>query len=146
VQLGVGLPDESSEGAGLGGEFLDTVESRGLDLGSRDPPPTLLPVILVQSRALDHWAYQGGVKLDFSRPGKPTDNAHIEAFNGRFRQECLSQHWFLDLNDARRVVEAWREDYNNHRPHGALNRQIPVEYLAGRTYEPDRRRLQKLRV
>ena len=98
------------------------------------------------SRALDHWAYQGGVKLDFSRPGKPTDNAHIEAFNGRFRQECLSQHWFLDLADARRVVESWRDDYNNHRPHGALNNQTPVEYLTGGYYEPDRRRLQKLRA
>jgi putative transposase len=98
------------------------------------------------SRALDRWAYQNRVKLDFSRPGKPTDNAHIEAFNGRFRQECLSQHWFLDLADARKIVEIWREDYNNHRPHGALDNKTPVEYLTGGYYEPDRRRLQKLRA
>jgi len=64
------------------------------------------------SRSLDLWAYFNGVKLDFSRPGKPTDNAVIESFNGRLREECLSQHWFLSLDEARRLTEAWREDYN----------------------------------
>ena len=59
------------------------------------------------------------------------DNAHIEAFNGRFRQECLSQHWFLDLGDARGTVDAWREDYNNHRPHSALGQVPPAEFRAG---------------
>ncbi len=98
------------------------------------------------SRALDHWAYQNRVKIDFTRPGKPTDNAHIEAFNARLRQECLSQHWFLGLADARKTVEAWREDYNNHRPHSALGNQTPVEYRTGGRFEPDRRRLQNLRA
>ncbi len=98
------------------------------------------------SRVMDHWAYQNRVKLDFSRPGKPTDNAHIEAFNGRFRQECLSQHWFLDLIDARRTVNSWREDYNNHRPHSALDNRTPVGYRLGGHFVPDRRRLQKLRA
>jgi putative transposase len=98
------------------------------------------------SRALDHWAYQNRVRLDFTRPGKPTDNAHIESFNGRLRQECLSQHWFLGLADARRTIELWREDYNNHRPHSALENRIPLQYRRGGYYVPDRDRLQKLRA
>jgi len=64
------------------------------------------------SRDMDLWAYQRGVTLDFSRPGKPTDNAFIEAFNGRFRQECLNTHWFLSLADAREKLEDWRRYYN----------------------------------
>ena len=68
------------------------------------------------SRDLDLWAYQKGVILDFSRPGKPTDNAFIESFNGKFRQECLNAHWFMSLDDARMKMEEWREDYNNVRP------------------------------
>jgi putative transposase len=80
------------------------------------------------SKSLDWWAYFNGVKLDFSRPGKPTDNAFIESFNGKFRQECLNQHWFLSLEDAQDVIEAWREDYNQHRPHSALGDRSPVEF------------------
>lgn len=80
------------------------------------------------SKRLDQWAYLNGVKLDFSRPGKPTDNAFIESFNGRFRQECLNENWFLSLGDAREKVEAWRQEYNNERPHGALGNITPKEY------------------
>ena len=80
------------------------------------------------SRSLDLWAYFNGVKLDFSRPGKPTDNAFIESFNGRLRDECLNQHWFLSLDEARAVTEAWRDDYNRVRPHGALGNQTPFEF------------------
>lgn len=68
------------------------------------------------SKVLDRWAYEQRVELAFSRPGKPTDNAHIEAFNGRLRQECLNQHWFLSLDDARAKIEAWRVGYNETRP------------------------------
>jgi putative transposase len=68
------------------------------------------------SKDVDLWAYWNHVTLDFSRPGKPTDNAYIESFNGRFRQECLNEHWFLSLDDARDKVEAWRRDYNEERP------------------------------
>ena len=71
------------------------------------------------SRDLDLWAYQRGVTLDFSRPGKPTDNAFIESFNGRFRAECLNAHWFLSFADAEKM-EAWRKDHNEVRPHGAI--------------------------
>ncbi len=80
------------------------------------------------SRALDHWAYEHRVELAFSRPGKPTDNAHIEAFNGRLRQECLNQHWFLSLADARHKIAAWRIAYNETRPHGALGWATPAEF------------------
>jgi putative transposase len=72
------------------------------------------------SRDLDLWAYQKGVTLDFSRPGKPTDNAFIEAFNGRFRAECLNQHWFLSLADAREKLEDWHRYYNPASQHPSV--------------------------
>ena len=80
------------------------------------------------SRSLDLWAYFNGVKLDFSRPGKPTDNAVIESFNGRLREECLNQHWFLSLDEAKRLTEAWREDSNQVRPHASLGHRTPFEF------------------
>ncbi|AWN52721.1 IS3 family transposase [Methylobacterium sp. 17Sr1-1] len=76
-------------------------------------------------RMLDHWAYLNGVELDFSRPGKPTDNAYIEAFNGRLRAECLNASWFLSLADARARIEEWRCHYNEDRPHTALGGLTP---------------------
>jgi len=81
-----------------------------------------------QSRLVDLWAYRHQVTMEFSRPGKPSDNAHIESFNGRFRDECLNGHWFTDLTEAKRVIEAWRRDYNESRPHKALNQLTPREY------------------
>jgi putative transposase len=80
------------------------------------------------SKVLDQWAYLRGVELDFSRPGKPTDNAFIEAFNARLRAECLNESWFLSLEDAREKVETWRRHYNGERPHGALGNLAPVEF------------------
>jgi putative transposase len=82
------------------------------------------------SKDVDLWAYWNHVSLDFSRPRKPTDNAYIESFNGRFRQECLNEHWFLSLDDARDKVEAWRRDYNEERPHSSLGNATPEEYAA----------------
>ena len=76
------------------------------------------------SRDLDLWAYQNDVILDFSRPGKPTDNAFIEAFNGKFRAECLNAHWFMSLEDAREKLEAWRRDYNEVRPHSVIGYKV----------------------
>lgn len=78
------------------------------------------------SRDMDLWAYARGVTLDFSRPGKPTDNAFIEAFNGRLRAECLNAHWFLTLDDARTKMEEWRRYYNEDRPHGAIGNKCPI--------------------
>ena len=80
------------------------------------------------SRDLDLWAYQKGVVLDFSRPGKPTDNAYIEAFNSRLRQECLNASWFLSMGDARARIEEWRTDYNENHPHSALGGLTPSEF------------------
>lgn len=90
------------------------------------------------SRDLDLWAYAHGVVLDFSRPGKPTDNAFIEAFNGRFRAECLNAHWFLSLADAREKLEAWRRYYNEDRPHGAIGYNVPIALMnpGGNTGQP----------
>lgn len=80
------------------------------------------------SKAVDVWAYAHGVKLDFIRPGKPVENAVIESFNGRFRDECLNANVFISLHDARQKIEAWRIDYNEHRPHGALGNLTPREF------------------
>ena len=79
------------------------------------------------SKVMDKWAYERGVELDFSRPGKPTDNAKIESFNG-LRQECLNAHWFLSLEDAKRKIAEWRTGYNESRPHSALQWATPVEF------------------
>lgn len=82
------------------------------------------------SQALAAWAPRRGVKLAFSRPGTPTDNPFIEAFNGRVRQECLDQQWFYSLDEARRCLEDWRRDYNTIRPHTALGNQTPAAFAA----------------
>jgi putative transposase len=82
------------------------------------------------SKVLDRWAYECGGRLDFSRPSKLTDNAFIESFNGRLRDECLDTRWFLSLEDARSKIEAWRRDYNASRPHSALGQLTPLEFAA----------------
>ena len=79
-------------------------------------------------RALDEWAYRKGVKLNFIRPGKPIENAFVESFNGRFRDECLNTNWFLSVKHAREVIEEWRKDYNEVRPHSSLKGNTPREY------------------
>lgn len=81
------------------------------------------------SRDLDLWAYQKEVILDFSRPGKPTDNAFIESFNGKFRAECLNTHWFMSLDDAHQKMEEWRRDYNEVRPHSAIGYKPPISLI-----------------
>ncbi len=81
------------------------------------------------SKEVDRWAYTNNVVLDYSRPGKPTDNAFIEAFNSRFRQECLNEHWFLTMDDAYIKIEAWRTTYNSERPHSALGYRTPEEFI-----------------
>jgi putative transposase len=77
-------------------------------------------------RALDQWAYQHGVQLKLIQPGKPTQNAFIESFNGKFRDECLSEHWFHTLSRARAVIHQWRTDYNEQRPHSGLGYRTPA--------------------
>jgi putative transposase len=80
------------------------------------------------SQNLDIWAYQNKVDLKFIQPGKPVQNAYIESFNGKFRDECLNQHWFLNLEDARVEIEKWRKDYNENRPHSSLRMKTPSEF------------------
>lgn len=91
------------------------------------------------SHTLDHWAYENGVTLDFSRPGKPTDNPFIESFNGSFRDECLNLHWFLSIDDAREKIEFWRSDYNEFRPHSSLfnltTREFRLAYVNGQNFQ-----------
>jgi putative transposase len=79
-------------------------------------------------KALDAWAHRSHVDIQFTRPGKPVDNAFVESFNGRFREECLNEHWFFDPEDARAVIEAWRVDYNETRPHSSLGNATPAEF------------------
>jgi putative transposase len=115
---------------GLSGERV----TRVLDNVAKTQP---LPKVIVvdngpefTSKALDAWAYRHGVELHFIRPGKPVDNAFIESFNGKFRDECLNENWFQDLEDARQKIETWRPDYNTVRPHSALGNRTPAEYAA----------------
>lgn len=110
------------------GEALDRVLSDGL-------APRSITVdhgTEFQSRALEDWAYRRRVQLDFIRPGKPIENAFIESFNGRLRDECLNVHQFASLAEAQAKIEAWRLDYNQHRPHGSLGHLTPTEFVAQR--------------
>jgi len=91
-------------------------------------------------RALDEWAFRNRVKLHFIEPGKPVQNAVIESFNGKMRDECLNQEWFTDLQQARTIIEKWREDYNGFRPHSSLGNLPPAiwaqqQYSAENLYD-----------
>lgn len=92
------------------------------------------------SKALDNYSWQNNIKLEFSRPGKPVDNAHIESFNGSLRDECLNTNWFLSIEDAQDKLEAWRVDYNEFRPHSSLENMTPAEFASnqiGELKKPD---------
>lgn len=82
-------------------------------------------------RALAAWAYQVGVKLSFIRPGKPGENAYIESFNGKSRDECLNEYWFMSLRQAKSLIEDWRVEYNTERPHSALEYLTPEQFAQG---------------
>ena len=112
----------------LGGRKVVSVldrlaEIRGLpDIITMDNGPEF------SGKILDEWAYRKGVKLNFIRPGKPIENAFAESFNSRFRDECLNTNWFIDIKHARSVIEDWRKDYNEVRPHSSLKGNTPKEY------------------
>ena len=90
-----------------------------------------------EGQVLDAWAYRANVRLSFIRPGKPNENAYIESFNGKFRDECLNANQFLSIDDARSKIEAWRNDYNLRRPHSSLGHMTPGEFVkAGHTNGP----------
>ena len=107
-------------------QLLDRVLSQGLSPRSI----TVDHGTEFQSRALEDWAYRRGVQLDFIRPGKPVENAFIESFDGRLRDECLNVHQFASLAEAQAIIEAWRVDYNHHRPHSSLGHLTPNEFVA----------------
>lgn len=119
-------------GVRMSGETVGQVLDRALN---GTPGPRSITVdhgTEFQSRALEDWAYRRGVQLDFIRPGKPVENAFIESFNGRLRDECLNVHQFSSMAEAQRLIEAWRLDYNQHRPHSSLGHLTPDEYVGQR--------------
>jgi putative transposase len=105
-------------------QYLDRLkDSRGLpEIIVTDNGPEFI------SKALDEWAYRNKVRLSYIRPGKPMENAFVESFNGRFRDECLNEHWFLNMQDARNRIELWRNEYNTERPHSSLGMCTPEEF------------------
>ena len=88
----------------------------------------------LRGSALDGWAHDNGVRLYFIDPGKPTQNAYIESFNGRFREECLNLNWFTTLSEAQRIIEDWRIDYNKRRPHSSLKYKTPEAFAETRPF------------
>jgi putative transposase len=126
--------DVSLPGQRVVGMLEDVAKVRGYpDMLVVDNGPEL------RGRDLERWAYENGVKLFFIDPGKPMQNGSIESFNGRFREECLDQSWFTSLPEARRVIEAWRLDYNLHRPHTSLRMRTPAAFAAARPFSKPQR-------
>ena len=116
----------------MSGEMVGKVLDRALN---GRPGPRSITVdhgTEFQSRALEDWAYRRSVQLDFIRPGKPVENAFIESFNGRLRDECLNVHQFNSLTEAQHIIEAWRLDYNQRRPHSSLGHLTPSEFVGQR--------------
>lgn len=92
-----------------------------------------------EGQVLDAWAYEAKVQLSFIRPGKPNENAYIESFNGKFRDECLNEHWFLTMAQARQIIEAWRIEYNTERPHSSLGDLTPQEFAESNLLRTEKR-------
>jgi len=97
-------------------------------------------------KTLDEWAYRKGVKLNFIQPGKPVQNAYVESFNGRLRDECLNESWFKTLDEARVIIEDWRIDYNRVRPHSSLDDLTPEGYAERHRTQPQNTEDAKLQV
>jgi len=116
----------------MSGYGIGQALNRALSTGTAPRSITVDHGTEFMSRALEDWAFARGVQLDFIRPGKPVENAFIEAFNGRLRDECLSVHQFVSIEDAQAKIEAWRIDYNQRRPHSSLGHLTPNEFVAQR--------------
>lgn len=119
-------------GSSMSGQTVSAALDRVIEEGAVPQSITVDHGSEFMSRALEDWAYQRGVQLDFIRPGKPVENAFIEAFNGRLRDECLNVHQFTSIEDAKAKIEAWRLDYNARRPHSSLGHLTPNEFVAQR--------------
>jgi putative transposase len=130
--------DTSLPGARVVGVLERLAESRGLPQSiTVDHGPEF------ESQVLDAWAYKRAVRLAFIRPGKPIENAYVESFNGRFRDECLNEHWFLSMQHARTTIEAWREEYNTERPHSSLDDLTPAEFSEAHAQRRSAERVRK---
>ena len=110
-----------------GGRVVRVLERLAVERGAPDE------IVLdngpeLAGKAVDQWAYERGVQLHFIEPGKPVQNAFVESFHGRLRDECLDRHWFVGLSDARHTIESWRQDYNQSRPHSALDYRPPEAF------------------
>ena len=117
------IVDQSIPGERVVRELEEVVAQRGVpEMIVTDNGPEFA------GKALDAWAYRRGVKLHFIRPGKPVENAYVESFNGKFRDECLNENWFTSLAHARDVIERWRQDYNEVRPHSSLGNDTPAGF------------------
>ena len=114
-------------------QIMETIKTKNIVLPQRIQADNGSEFI---SKDFDRWAYLNNVTLDFSRPGKPTDNPFIESFNGSFRDECLNTTWFLSLEDAQEKIEAWRTEYNCFRPHSSLQNRTPYEFAKQYTKSP----------
>jgi putative transposase len=128
------VDDLSRESVAIEADFSLTGERVTRVLGRLAQTRGLPAVITVDNgpefagKVLDAWAYQHHIKLHFIRPGKPVENAYIESFNGKYRDECLNENVFRTLDEARHIIETWRIDYNRHRPHSSLGNLTPEEY------------------
>ncbi|MGQ0639526.1 MAG: transposase, partial [Gemmatimonadaceae bacterium] len=116
-----GLLVDVSLGAERLTAFLDSLDVLPSALGCDNGPE-------FTSQHFDQWAHQRDIALRFIRPGKPIEHCYIESFNGRLRDECLNESWFVSLADAQRTIEAWRLEYNVARPHSSLADRTPAEY------------------
>jgi len=126
--------DTSITGLRVQGVLERLADSRGLPASiTVDNGPEF------DGQVMDKWAYRRGVHLSFIRPGKPNENAYIESFNGKFRDECLNEHWFLTLAHARSIIEAWRLEYNTERPHSSLGNRTPEEFANSRRTQDEER-------
>ena len=115
--------DISLGGARVVGVLERLAETRGLpEVITVDNGPEFA------GKVMDEGAYRRGIKLSFIRPGKPVDNAYAESFNGRLRDECLNINWFMRVRHAREIIESWRQDYNEVRPHSSLKGKTPREF------------------
>lgn len=121
VRESPGLLVDVSIGAERITRFLDELPELPTDLVSDHGPE-------FTSQHFDQWAHERGIRLHFIRPGKPIDNCFVESFNGRLRDECLNESWFVNLRDAQRTIEAWRIEYNTARPHSSLADRTPAEF------------------
>lgn len=118
------IPEHSFSGKRVTRELDHIMEAKGIKPRSI----TMDNGTEFTSRAFMSWTYNQKIHAHYIQPGKPTQNAYVESFNGKFRDECLNLNWFKNLKEAREIIEEWKDDYNHQRPHSSLNDMTPMEY------------------